>query len=376
MANKQLLKANAEIGPRLVSLDALRGFDMFWIIGADSLFKALDRVAGTGLLRVIANQLDHKDWEGFAFYDLIFPLFVFMVGMSLVFSLDRSVTKGGKTGAVLRIARRAVLLYLIGIFYYGGLSGHLADIRLLGVLQRISLCYFFAGIMYVYLKPGAIFAVFAAILGGYWALMALVPVPGVGVGTHSYAEGANLANYLDKMYLPWKKYDGDHDPEGMLSTLPAVASCLLGVFAAIWLKRKNLAEWKKAAGLAVSGVLLLLLGFCWGHSFPVIKKIWTSSYVLVAGGWSLLLMALFYLVVDIWKLRIWAAPFIWIGMNAITLYLLCNLADLDGIARRFVGGDVGRALGEYSLLVSTATVLGINVLIAGFLYRRKIFLRL
>ena len=347
---------------------------MFWIIGADSLFKALDRVAGTGILRTIANQLDHKNWEGFAFYDLIFPLFVFMVGMSTVFSLDRSVAKGGKTGAVLRIVRRTALLYLIGIFYYGGLSGHLSDIRLLGVLQRIAICYFFAGIMYVYLKPGAIFAVFAAILGGYWALMALVPVP--GVGTHSYAEGANLANYLDKMYLPWKKWDGDHDPEGMLSTLPAVCSCLLGVFASLWLKRKNLAEWKKPAGLAAAGVLLLLLGFCWGHSFPVIKKIWTSSYVLVAGGWSLLLMALFYLIVEIWKLKAWAAPFIWIGMNAITLYLLCNLTDVDGIARRLVGGDVSRALGVYSLLVLTATSLGINVLIAGYLHRRRIFLRL
>jgi predicted acyltransferase len=226
---------------RLASVDALRGFDMFWIIGADALFYALNKMAGGegfSFIRLIATQLDHVAWEGFRFYDLIFPLFVFIVGVSIVFSLSKRTAEQGKAAATAQIFRRFVVLYLLGLFAYGGIASGIEKVRLLGVLQRIALCYLFGALAFLYLKPRAIGVLCATLLIGYWAMMTFVPVPGVGPG--NFEEGKNLANYFDKQYLPLFKWDGDHDPEGLLSTLPAIASCLLGIFAGLLLRRSDL----------------------------------------------------------------------------------------------------------------------------------------
>jgi predicted acyltransferase len=147
---------------RLLSLDALRGLDMFWIIGADTILGSLRRFNDNPVTRFLADQFDHKDWEGFAFYDLIFPLFVFIVGMSLVFSLTRTIASEGRVAALQRVVRRGLLLYLVGVFYYGGLAKEWGDIRWLGVLQRIALCYFFAGLLFCWVKTKAL----AAVAGG------------------------------------------------------------------------------------------------------------------------------------------------------------------------------------------------------------------
>jgi predicted acyltransferase len=358
---------------RLLSLDALRGFDMFWIIGADGLVAGLRKISDTGPIKFVTDQLEHQAWEGFHFEDLIFPLFLFIVGISVVFSLPRTIEQMGRNAALKRIFRRAVLLYLMGIFYYGGFATSFENIRLLGVLQRIALCYFFVALLFCYLKPRGLFAVCAGLLIGYWALMTFVPIP--GVGSSNFAEGKNLANYVDKRYLPLLKWNGDHDPEGLLSTLPAIATCLLGVFAGLLLKSKGVPEQKKVAYLAGAGVAGLLLGWLWGLQFPVIKKIWTSSYVLVAGGYSGLLLALFYQVVDIWKYQKWAQPFVWIGMNAITIYMAVNLVDFGQIARRFVGGDLNRYCGVYGDLMVAVAIFILEFWLLHFLYRRKIFLR-
>ncbi len=362
---------------RLLSLDALRGFDMIWIVGAEAVGAAVGRAGGPGF-RAFAAQFDHVDWAGFHFYDLIFPLFVFMVGVSITFSLGRLVASGGRPAALRRVLRRALLLYLLGILYYGGLDGPVAHIRLMGVLQRLGLCYLFAGILFIYLRPRALVAVFIAILVGYWALLTFVPVPGWGPGDLS--EGHNLTNWVDQRFLPWRKWDGDHDPEGLLSTLPAVASCLLGVFAGLVLRGPAGTERKKAGLLAGTGAALLVLGLLWGLEFPVIKKIWTSSYVLVAGGWSLLLLSLFYLVIDVWRVRSWAMPLVWIGANALAIYLITNVADFWKLASRFVGGDVGtwldaRWTGLGGLVTGGVCVL-LCMALGRLLYRRGIFLRL
>ena len=358
---------------RLLSLDALRGFDMFWIVGAEELVRGLQKISTGGLLGIVADQLRHKAWEGFHFEDLIFPMFVFIAGVSSVFSVDRMVEKGGRGAAVVRILKRAVLLYLLGLLYYGGLSTPLEKIRLLGVLQRIALCSGAAGLLYCYLRPKALVATCVGILVGYWALMTFVPVPGHGAG--HYAEGANLANWVDKEFLPLRKHDGDHDPEGLLSTLPAIGSALLGVLAGCLLKRTDSDDRRKVLGLVVAGLGCLAAGWLWHLQFPVIKKIWSSSFVLVAGGWSFLLLALFYQVVDVWKLRAWAMPFVWIGVNPITIYFGGKFIDFEGAAKLFVGGPVQAALGHYGELVLALTSLGFGFLFLRFLYQRKIFLR-
>jgi predicted acyltransferase len=396
-ANPGLPKSHLAPSERLVSLDALRGFDMFWILGADVLVRAIaDAVTKSGhsvkWLQVAHEQVDHVPWEGFHFYDFIFPLFVFIVGVSSVFSLTKIIANSGKSAAVKRIIIRSVILYLLGIFYHGGLANYWWQIRFVGVLHRIAICYLVAGLLFTFFRPRTLAIVAGSLLLLYWGLMALVPVPGVGRG--NYAEGMNLANYIDRKILIGRKWDGDHDPEGLLSTLPAIATCLCGVFAGLLMRDPAVRPWKKIAILVLAGVMGVAAGMAWGGMlpggrlpesikstllklrFPVIKKLWTSSFVLLTAGWGCIALALFYLVVDVWKLRLWARPFVWIGMNAITLYLLKNLFPFRPVANRLVGGHVADALGVWATPVEAAVALLLVVLLARFLYRRKIFLRL
>ena len=402
--------APAAVPARLVSLDALRGFDMFWILGGDFVLQVLGAMAGGGVLKALANQFEHKDWDGFAFYDLIFPLFVFIVGTSTVFSLTRIIEREGRAAAVKRVLRRGLLIFVLGLFYSGGVTNPWPDIRLLGVLQRIALAYTGAGLLFCFLKPRGLAVACVALLIGYWALLTFVPIRDVrlernalpaqmGVAqptlaqarafyegttarvTGGYEAGRNLPNHLDFEYLGGRKYDLYWDPEGLLSTLPAVATCLLGVFAGLLLRRTDVAEMKKVAWLAGAGAAALAVGFLWGLQFPVVKKIWTSSFVLVAGGWSLLLLAAFYYIVDVRGWRRWCQPLVWVGMNAITLYVASNLLGYRRIAQRLAGGDVkaffdstiAARAGDLALgLVAIALMLWL----ARFLYRRQIFLRL
>jgi predicted acyltransferase len=364
---------------RLTSLDALRGFDMFWIVGGEELIHALRKISDSDVVRVLDDQMDHVPWEGFHFYDLIFPLFVFVVGVSLVFSLGRTLAQEGRAAVINRVLRRAVLLYLLGLFYYGGfeLRGDYApfhQIRLLGVLQRIALAYLFAGLAFCFLSPRAQVVCCIGLLVGYWALLTYIPVPGVGSG--DFTEGKNLANYIDQQYLPLRKWDGDHDPEGLLSTLPAIATCLLGVFAGALLKSTRFGSGWKVFALLGGGLVLLALGWLWNEQLPVIKKIWTSSFVLVAGGYSCLLLGAFYLVIDVWRLKAWAQPFIWVGMNAITIYMVHDIVNFDRLAQRLVGGDLKPYFGQWHALVSACVVVAMTLGLCHFLYRRKIFLRL
>ncbi len=395
--------------PRLLSLDALRGFDMFWILGADAVVTALGRMFDAAPVRFLAGQMDHKAWDGFAFYDLIFPLFIFITGVSLVFSLGKTIEQHGRTVAVRRVLLRAGLLFLLGILYNGGLTHAWPQVRLMGVLQRIALAYAAAGLLFCYFKPRVRCATGVMLLAVYWALLSFVPIRMVPLtkdyvaaklGTETptavqvrqlydstttitvgrYDPGLNLANHLDYLYLPGAKYDVYWDPEGLLSTLPAISSCLLGVMAGCWLRRSDRTDRQKLTRLLVAGALCLLVGWAWHTEFPVIKKIWTSSFVLVAGGYSLLLLAAFYYIVDIRQRRGWCQPFVWIGRNPITLYLATSLVGFGGIAERLAGGSVAAfldrhiAAGAGQLCLALVT-LGLLLLLARFLYRREIFLR-
>jgi predicted acyltransferase len=384
-----------------MSLDALRGFDMFWIVGADGLVNGLRKLRGNLYIDTVHDQLQHVKWAGFHFEDLIFPMFVFIAGVSIVFSLTRTVAEKGTKGAVVRIVRRAVLLYLLGIFTYGGFSGDFTDIRLLGVLQRIALAYLFAGLIFVFFGLRGRIAWCVVLLVGYWAIMAFVPVPGETAGDfaeadrrpHSESEPVkyhNLANWVDGHYLPLHKWDISHDPEGLLSTLPAIANCLIGVFAGMLLRNGKQWPWQKALLLAVAGVILVHLGWLWAGRFwvyevtvppwlyfPVIKKIWTSSFVLVACGYASLFMAAFYLIIDVAGWRRWAMPFVWIGVNPITIYMLVDgLGVFNDISRRLVGGQLNEKFHNFGPLVLAIVSLLLVFAFAHFLYRRKVFIRL
>jgi predicted acyltransferase len=351
---------------RLDSLDALRGFDMCWILGLSGLMEVLLKKLDVPWKDAVVRQLDHVDWEGFHFYDLIFPLFLFIAGVSLAIALPKRVARVGRSVAARQLVVRALILFVLGVIYSGGLQKGLDQVRWLGVLQRIALGSCFAGLLSLWLQPRGLVMTTIFLLVGYWALLTFVPVPEVGAG--NYAEGKNLTNYIDRMWLPGHKYDGDHDPEGILSTLPAIATALLGILAGhgLMMNRSNPAG--KTLGLLVAGGFLLLVGWQWNSQFPVIKRIWSSSFVMVAGGWSAILLGVFYGVVDGLGWKRWAAPFIWVGANPIALYLGWGLRFFSTVAQRLVGPT---SVDWLTPAVDFALVL----LVARFLYKRGIYLR-
>lgn len=358
---------------RLVSLDALRGFDMFWILGMEEVAAAVGKASDAGWAQTMANQLSHVPWEGFHFLDLIFPMFVFIAGVSSVFSLEKSLSVRGRAATFQKLLVRALLLYALGLWCYGGISKGIEGIRWLGVLQRIAIASFAAGAAYLFLGNRARWALCGGLLIGYWALMTFVSVPGGSAG--DFAEGKNLANWLDSRYLPGFKWNGDHDPEGLLSTLPAIASALLGVFAGEWLRRSDRTGQRKAFGLLAAGITLVAAGWAWHAQFPVIKNLWTSSFVLVAGGYSCLLLAAFFWLIDVAGLKAWATPFIWIGMNPITLYLTHYFVKYEDVAKRLGGGPVATSMGHWGEVWIASLVVLLSLSLAWFLHSRRIFLR-
>ena len=370
--------------PRIASVDALRGLNMFWIMGFDGAMVALAQMSeNKGPLvhsagGFLSSQFQHVAWQGFRFYDLIFPLFVFLTGVSIVLSLPRLVERDGKAKAHLRVLRRSVLLYVLGLIAYGGISQHWADIRLLGVLQRIALCYFFTSLMFLNFNLRGLIAATVVLLVGYWALMTFVPVPDTGLA--SYAPDVNLANWIDRNYLPGRLWDVTRDPEGLLSTLPAIGTCLFGVFAGLLLRDSRVGEPQKTLWLIGAGCLLLLAGYLWALQFPLIKAIWTSSFVLVSAGYSAILLALMHQVIDIWQWRRLATVFVWVGANALALYFLNDIINFWSIAARLVGGDFaslldrGVAQGSGGFIINLVALV-LSIALAGFLYRHKIFIR-
>jgi predicted acyltransferase len=358
---------------RIFSVDVLRGFDMFWIIGGAGFVLALARLVGGPLQTVFERQLEHVEWEGFVFYDLIFPLFVFIIGMSVVFSLQRILASDGKKGAYRRLLRRFAILYLLGFLYYGGMEKGFENIRLIGVLQRLAFAYLFTGMLFIHFRLRGMLVAFFILLLGYWAWLSFVPVP--GLGHTSFARGENWTNWFDARFLPLRKYFGAYESQGILSTIPTVGSGLLGVFASLLLLNRAIEARKKVLYFIGGGAVMVIAGYLWGLQFPIIKNIWTSSYVLVAGGYSFVLLGAFYLILDVWRIRWWATPFIWIGVNPIFIYLAVSVVNFNDLATRFVGGEIaaigGEALGGF-LLASVS--LALRLLLVRFLYQRKIFI--
>ena len=359
---------------RILSIDALRGFDMFWIMGGDRFAQVLLGLTGLSIAPALTAQLEHVAWEGFRFYDLIFPLFLFLVGCVLPYSLEKH--RDSPRDVYWRIFRRTLTLFLLGLICNRILDFNFGELRVAGVLQRIGICYGFAALICVHLRvPGQCIS-FVAILLGYWAILALVPAPGGRAGDFS-PEG-NLCGYLDRSFLPGKikkEYYGFGDNEGLLSTLPAIATTLLGALAGAWLK-SSVRPWTKVGGLTLAGLSSLLLGHTWGFSFPIIKILWTSSFVLVAGGWSLLLLALFYAVIDVIGWRSWAFFWVVIGANAITIYVVPRFVDFDGKMAKFFFTGASELAGNANVLVLVSGALAAKWLFLWFLYRQRIFLRL
>jgi predicted acyltransferase len=355
---------------RLMSVDALRGFDMFWIMGGDMIIRSLPKIYDSTFTRALAAQMEHCEWIGFHFYDLIFPLFVFLVGVSLVFSISRMLECSGRLATLKRIFIRSVVLFLLGILYMGGVANGFKNIYFAGVLHRIAVAYFFTALLFCFFRTRALITLCLSLLIGYWILLTFIAVPGIGAPTLA-EPGKNLAHYIDDLYLPGRRFEGT-----ILSTMAAVANCLLGVFAGLLLKNAAIPNQKKVYWLLATGVLSLALGFIWSLQFPIIKLLWTSTYVLVACGFSAILLAVFIQMIDIWDFRRWAQPFVWLGMNAITIYIIANIVGFHRLALRFVGGDIRALIGNFADLAQALIATAFALYVVHFLYRRKIFLRI
>jgi predicted acyltransferase len=375
------MKNNTENKPdRLLSLDTLRGFDMFWIAGGEYLMVSLAALTGWPIFQWAAQQMEHVEWEGFRFYDMIFPLFLFIAGVSMPFSILRRKQRGESMPSIYRhLVKRLVLLIILGLIY-NGLTERLdfSQQRYSSVLARIGIGWFFAAVIVLNTSIRGQILWFAGILVGYFALMKLVPVPGFGAGDLS--PQGNLAAYVDRMILPGRICCYEYgDNEGLLSHIPAIATALLGALTGHLLisNDKRLSGLRKGLILLAAGIFSLGLGKLWAIiGFPIIKNLWTSSFVLFAGGWSLILLSVFYLVIDVWKVKKWTFPFIVIGMNSITIYMLnSGIMDFGQMGRYFFGGlahyfsePAGQVILVTGSILCMWTVLYI-------LYRNKIFLK-
>jgi predicted acyltransferase len=355
--------------PRLSSLDALRGFDMCWIIGLHSALNALIAryCPESEFGRFVSSQLEHVPWEGFHFYDLIFPLFIFLAGVSQSIALPRRIEREGTKAAVLHLLSRGLVLFLIGIFYSGGMTDGWEKIRWMGVLQRIALTTTIAGLLSLRLPTRGLVAFCAVLLVGYELPFHWIPVP--ETGATGFAQGANIANYLDSVLLPGRLHGKTWDPEGLLSTLPAIVTALLGLLAGRWLTSGRDPA-KIVRGLLGAGALLVVAGWCWHPLFPVIKKLWTSSFVLVAAGWSAILLGIFYWLVDAKGYSAWTPPFVWVGSNPILLYVLSGMGLFIQIGTRFAGKSAAPLSWAAPVFAFAAMLL-----VAHWMYRQKIFVR-
>jgi len=380
---------------RLLSLDVLRGITIAFMI-------MVNNNGGQGSW----GFMNHARWNGLTATDLVFPTFVFLVGASIVFAFESRLAKGATRAQLARhTVQRAVVLFLLGVVVNSFPFFELPHMRFYGVLQRIAVCYLVVGLFYLVDKRASTKVIaLLLVLVGYWALVRWVPVPGAGVPGRDIPfmdMRQNLVSWIDRalmpghLYLDWNGPDAHNvrDPEGLLSDLPAVGTALLGMLAGMWLRTPRTTR-QKAGGLAMAAVVCLVLGYLWSFEFPLNKNMWTSSFVLVAAGYSLVVLTLSVFMVDVWG---WGAgrskavvyPWLVFGSNAIVVYMFSELMPgiLDHVAvpagdrqhvalavlwRNLYNGIPNPGWQAFAFSVSFAAVCFIP---GWLLYRKKIFIK-
>ncbi len=369
------LKASAEgtapKAARLMSLDALRGFDMFWIIGGGAMFSGLAKAAG-GPLAALRPQFEHVRWEGLHFQDLIWPLFMFIVGVSIPLSIEKRKAAGEtKRSLYLHAVRRAIILFVLGMALQGGLlKWDLARLHpCYSVLHGIAAGYLIAITVAIELRPKMHGAVIAVFLLGYWAVLELVPVPGIGAGV--LTPDGNIATWIDRLVLGRFQYG---ENTWFLSYPAFASSVLLGVLAGRVLMSAS-SERTKVTVLTGAGIACVALGLLWSLVFPIIKLLWTGSFVLVGGGFSFLMLALFYWIIDVKGCRRWAFPFTVIGMNSIAAYVATMLFNFQQIGNIFIGSLLPR-IQPWDGFVEASGAFAAVWLALYWMYRSRTFVKL
>lgn len=368
---------------RLLSLDVFRGMTIAGMI----------LVNNPGTWSAIYSPLEHAEWNGWTPTDFIFPFFLFIVGVAIPLALGKRIESGTVTRDVyIKIFRRSAVIFLLGLFlaafpYFG-----LSDLRIPGVLQRIAVCYLIASILFLHFDWKKLVYVSIGLLLVYWLLMTLIPVPGCAVTTMN-DKACNLAAYIDRIIFTeahiWKQAKV-YDPEGILSTLPAIVTTVSGILTGMWLKKDG-SNYEKVAGLFFFGVVLVALGWCWNFFFPINKALWTSSYVLFTSGLALCFLGFCYWLIDIKGYEKWAKPFIVFGVNALALYVLSGLLTEILILIEVPGGD-GKTTSLWgwifhNIFLSVAEPINASLMFAisyvllwlffmWLFYRKKIFIKI
>ena len=365
---------------RMLSLDVFRGLTIAGMI----------LVNNPGTWSNIYWPLEHAEWNGWTPTDLIFPFFLFIVGISITLAFARRVETGNdERGLLMKVIKRSAIIFALGLFLNGFPYFNLAEIRIAGVLQRISVCYLVASLIFIKTtwRTQAITA--GALLLLYWFLMTVVPV--LVFGANDLSKEGNLAAHVDRWLLGRHIWKGGvvYDPEGLLSTLPAIATTLTGVLTGHWLRSRR-TQFEKAGGMFFAGACAIAVGWAWHFWFPINKSLWTSSYVVFTAGMALQLLGICYWLVDIKGYRAWAKPFVIFGVNALALFVFSGLlARLMGIIKipRADGSSI--ALQPYiykNLFASWAAPINASLfyaityiffwlLLMWLLYRKNIFIK-
>ncbi len=372
-------KGTAATG-RMLSLDVFRGITIAGMI----------LVNNPGSWDAIYSPLEHAKWHGWTPTDLVFPFFLFIVGVSITLSLARRAETGGsKRDLYVKIVRRTLIIFALGLALTAFPYNDAATFRVPGVLQRIAVCYFFASVIFLNTRWRAQAAIAAALLLVYWAAMRLIPVPGFGAGNLEME--ANLAAYVDRTVLGhhvWAQAKV-YDPEGILSTVPAIVTALAGVLTGHLLRSRR-EPMEKVAAMFVAGVACIVAGWVWNFWFPVNKALWTSSYVLLTAGFALQLLAVCYWLIDIKGYRAWAKPFLVFGSNALAVYFLSEafVRTVDALGFKTADGSETNLLAliyekvfaplasplNASLMFAVCTVL-CWLCLMWILYRRRVFIK-
>jgi predicted acyltransferase len=373
-----IMENNQKTQPaRLYSLDALRGFDMFWIMGGESIFIGLASLTGWPVFQWWAGQLDHVPWNGFHFYDMIFPLFLFIAGISFPYSVAKRTAANESRKLLYRhVLTRGLVLVVLGILYNNAVRFDLGNLRYGSVLGRIGLAWMFAALIFMNTRLSFRIVWFSGLLIGYWLLLLLFPAHDLG-STDIFSREGNLTSYIDRLLMPGKLYLGNHDPEGILSTIPAISTALLGMFTGEFLISKYLQDkpLRKVLFMAGAAVCLMIIGQLWNLFFPINKNLWTSSFVCWVGGLSLLLFSVFYLIIDVWSYRKWAFIFVVIGMNPITIYLAERIISFSSASKFFFGGFIALFPETWAPFLHGIAITTIGWVFLYILYRKKIFLK-
>jgi predicted acyltransferase len=387
LMNDKTKMPTKEQKPRILSLDTLRGFDMFWIIGGGTLIEVLAKCFPAAWLQVLSRQMEHATWAGFHFEDLIFPLFMFISGVTIPIAVISKLEKGSsKKEVILKIAKRMLILIALGIIFNGTLRNGFSNARYVSILGQIGISYFIASLIVIYAKSlkNQLFWL-CGLLIGYSVVQLLIPVPGIGSGILTPYGCIN--SYIDRMLLPGRlaygpdgemvSGNGVFDALGILSIISAIGVTLMGYFAGIILLQKDSTPQKKLRILVGIGIGLIVLSLFISPFYPVIKKCWTTTYNILSGGISFLLVALFYFVIDVLGYKKWTLFFRVIGTNSIFIYLIVvgNLLNISSTTTSLFGwiiNPMGENTGQLVLVIGNITLAW---LLLYLMYRKNIFFK-